>query len=145
MRQCELMVCQTCRTAQRCFMRSLIRQAIPLLLIAGLTVLAFKPAQAETLTFQFRSEHPNIVDLELYSDTRNNHVWPGHSRVYVLDDYKLQRIGISCQQGEKVCYGAWVRNRTNTYWGVGYQNSTRCRSCCYICDGSRTEVIVLKP
>jgi len=126
-------------------MRFQIRPALHVLLLAILVFLAAKPAEAETLTFQFRSEHPNIVDLELYSDNRANHVWPGHDRVYVLDDYKRQSIGISCQRGEKICYGAWVRNRTGTYWGVGYQNSTRCASCCYVCDGTRTEVIVLKP
>ncbi|GGB57168.1 hypothetical protein GCM10011316_31570 [Roseibium aquae] len=120
----------------------------PLIFLVMLTSVHFFPggsASAETLTFQIRSEHPNIVDVELYSDTRQGHVWPGRERVYVLNNYTLQRIGISCQKGERVCYGAWVRNRTETYWGVGYQNRMRCRSCCYICDGGQTEVIVLKP
>lgn len=102
-------------------------------------------AHAETLTWRFRSDYPKIVDVELYSETRPGHVWPGHNKIYVLDDYATKTISISCWSGEKICYGAWVRNRENIYWGVGYNNRNRCQSCCYTCNGGQTQIIVLNP
>jgi hypothetical protein len=106
---------------------------------------ASQPASAETLLWRFESKHPKVVDVELYSDTRRGHVWPGNNKIYVLDDYSVKTISISCRRGERVCYGAWVRNRSNLYWGVGYKNRNRCSSCCYTCNGGQTKVIVLNP
>ncbi|WP_296587652.1 hypothetical protein [Roseibium sp.] len=117
------------------------------LLMLGFVYLAASaaPASADTLLWRFQSKHPNIVDVELYSDSRRGHVWPGNNEIYVLDDYSTKTIRISCRYGESICYGAWVRNRTNSYWGVGYQNRNRCSNCCYTCDGGQTRVIVLNP
>ncbi|MEM5581169.1 hypothetical protein WNZ15_01810 [Roseibium sp. AS2] len=109
---------------------------------SGLTAL---PASAESLLWRFESKHSKIVDVELYSDTRRGHVWPGSNKVYVLDDYTVKTISISCRRGERVCYGAWVRNRSNLYWGVGHKNRNSCSSCCYTCNGGQTRVIVLNP
>jgi len=106
---------------------------------------ATQPAEAGSLLWRFESKHPNVVNVELYSDTRRGHVWPGNDRVYVLDDYSVQTIDISCRNGEKICYGAWVKNRSNSYWGVGYKNRNRCSSCCWTCNGGQTKVIVLNP
>ena len=102
-------------------------------------------AEAGSLLWRFESQHPNVVNVELYSDTRRGHVWPGNNRVYVLDDYSVKTINISCRNGEKICYGAWVKNRSNLYWGVGYKNRNRCSSCCWTCNGGQTKVIVLNP
>lgn len=113
--------------------------------VSVLSVALPQSAAAETLLWKFRSEHPKIVDVELYSDTRQNHVWPGNDRIYVLDDYSTKTINITCRRGEKICYGAWVRNKTGTYWGVGYKNRNSCKRCCYTCDGGQTKVIVLNP
>lgn len=106
---------------------------------------ATQSAEAGSLLWRFESKHPNVVNVELYSDTRRGHVWPGNNRVYVLDDYSVKTINISCRNGEKVCYGAWVKNRSNLYWGVGYKNRNRCSNCCYTCNGGQTRVIVLNP
>ena len=117
-----------------------------LIVIAALFYTApITASHAETLEWQFRSEHPKVVDVELYSHSRRGHVWPGNNKVYVLNDYSTKTIRISCRSGEKVCYGAWVRNRSNLYWGVGYKNRNRCSSCCYTCNGGQTKVIVLNP
>jgi hypothetical protein len=101
-------------------------------------------AKAETLTFYIQSDHPNVVELEFYSQDRN-HVWPGNNEVYILDDYNVKNITLSCRSGELICYGAWVRNRSNLYWGVGPNDSQSCSSCCYYCDGGYTETIGLDP
>ena len=117
-----------------------------LIVIAALFYTApITASHAETLEWQFRSEHPKVVDVELYSHSRRGHVWPGNNKVYVLNDYSTKTIRISCRSGEKVCYGAWVRNRSNLYWGVGYKNRNRCSSCCYTCNGGSTKIIVLNP
>ncbi len=109
----------------------------------GLAIaLAPTVALSENLTFRIKSEHENVVSLEFYSQSRN-HVWPGNSKVYILDDYGTHTYNLSCRSGEKVCYGAWVRNRTSTYWGVGYNDRHGCESCCWICDGGRTPVVTL--
>ena len=101
-------------------------------------------ALADTMTLQFRSEHTNIVDVEFYSQNRN-HVWPGNGEIYVLDNYEQKTMTISCHRGEKICYGAWVRNRTHDYWGAGYGGTQACDSCCVTCNERTAEVWVLNP
>lgn len=99
---------------------------------------------AANLTFYLQSQHPNVVSLEFYSQDRN-HVWPGNDQVYLLDDYDTHEFSLSCNKGEKICYGAWVRNRSDLYWGVGLDNAEYCKDCCYNCNGGHTPVIVLNP
>ena len=125
---------------QRWFLRAIF-PAISVLCLGALSL----SASAETLHWRFQSNHPKIVDVELYSDSRRGHVWPGSNKIYVLDDYSTKTISISCRYGESICYGAWVRNRNNLYWGVGFKNRNRCSNCCYTCDGGQTRVIVLNP
>jgi hypothetical protein len=122
-----------------------LRGAVCLVLTIIYLAATGAPVSAETLMWRFESKHPKIVDVELYSDTRRGHVWPGNNKIYVLDDYTVKTISISCRRGESVCYGAWVRNRSSLYWGVGYKNSNRCSNCCYTCNGGQTRVIVLNP
>ena len=119
------------------------------LIIIGLAVLqavvvTAAPLRAETLTWKIRSEHPKVVSLEFYSQRRDV-AWPGDGQVYVLKDYDTHTYRLSCRAGESICYGAWVRNRERSYWGVGANNRNSCRHCCYTCDGGETKVIVLNP
>lgn len=101
-------------------------------------------SSADSLTWQIRSEHPNAVAVEFYSQNRN-HVWPGGGKVYVIKDWDTHTYRLSCHSGEKICYGAWVRGRKSTYWGVGNNNRNRCSRCCYTCGGGTTRVQVLNP
>lgn len=39
------------------------------------------PVGAQSLEWRFKSEHPNVVDVELYSMNRD-HTWPGGNEVY---------------------------------------------------------------
>ncbi|MEP3428374.1 MAG: hypothetical protein ABJN98_06830 [Roseibium sp.] len=125
-------------------LRGLI-SAILLVFSVGFILATSKSASADNMVWRFQSEHQKIVDVELYSDSRRGHVWPGNNKIDVLDDFSTKTINISCKYGESICYGAWVRNRNSTYWGVGYKNRNRCNSCCYTCDGGQTKVIVLNP
>lgn len=101
------------------------------------------PASAQSLEWRFKSEHRNVVSVELYSQDRD-HVWPGDNEVYTLNDYSTRTINISCRRGEKICYGAWVRNTQSSTWGAGRDGKEDCRSCCFVCDGGRTPILVLE-
>ena len=94
---------------------------------------------AESLTFRIRSYHPKQVNIAFYSQNRN-HSWPGGGQVYVLDDYEVHDYSLGCIQGEKVCYGAWVRGSNATYWGSGQGGKEGCQSCCFVCNGGTTPV-----
>lgn len=99
-------------------------------------------AVAENVTFIMKNSHQFRVQVELYSQTRN-HVWPGNNKVYILDDSETKRIPLACEEGEQICYGAWVDGDASTYWGVGPNNQQQCDDCCYICQGGNTETINL--
>ena len=99
-------------------------------------------ASAADVTFMMRNNHPNAVEVELYSQDRD-HVWPGGGEVYYLDDGETKEIPLACEEGEKICYGAWVAGDKGTYWGTGPDNGERCEDCCYTCQGGQTEEINL--
>ncbi|WP_420412238.1 hypothetical protein [Roseibium sp.] len=123
--------------------------AIKYAFIAVLAALTFcvqtSPSSASSLLWQVKSNHPNILEIEFYSDTRRGHSWPGNNEIYLLDDYSTKTVNISCHHGELICYGAWVRNRTGIYWGIGFKYSQSCSDCCYTCNGGHTKLIILNP
>lgn len=96
------------------------------------------------IMFIVRSEHPKTVDIAFYSTSRR-HAWPGNNRVYTIRDSKTHNYVLNCTRGEKICYGAGVRNGYRTYWGSGVGNKHRCGTCCYTCGGRQTKTIVLNP
>ncbi len=99
---------------------------------------------ASDVTFVMKNSHPNALEVELYSQDRD-HVWPGGNQVYYLDDGETKTMPLSCEEGETICYGAWISGDKGTYWGVGPDNSENCDNCCYTCTGGETEEIDLVP
>lgn len=91
-------------------------------------------ARATDMEVSFLSNHPNIVDVQLFAQERSN-VWPGGSRVWTLKDSDRRWTTISCHYGEKICYGAGVRGNYNRYWGVSLDNNQGCSNCCFSCEG----------
>ncbi|KAB1089159.1 hypothetical protein F4V91_24125 [Neorhizobium galegae] len=126
----------------------LIFNSLPVMRRAALVVLTATicstagQALSADVSFVMRNEHPNAVEVELYSQDRK-HVWPGGNQVYYLDDGESKQIHLSCQQGENICYGAWVSGDKQTYWGTGPNNKEACEDCCYVCSGGETEEINL--
>ena len=113
------------------------------LVLAGLaTGLMPSMASAAKLTWHVRSEHPKVTSLEFYSQDRD-YVWPGDNEVYVIDDYDEHTYTLSCNKGEKICYGAWVRNNSDSYWGSGYDGEQACEDCCFSCGAGDTPTMVL--
>lgn len=118
-----------------------IRSAVFLAVLTN-TFFSTVQANAEDMTVVIRNEHENALELEFYSQDRN-HIWPGNNQVYYLDDGETKQIPITCRQGENICYGAWISNDKQTYWGTGPDNEEDCSDCCYVCDSGETEEIQL--
>ena len=110
----------------------------------SLFMLVVPSAHAADITFAIKNSHPNAMRVELYSQDRD-YVWPGNDEVYLLDDGETKTMSLSCDEGESICYGAWVDGDEETYWGVGPGNKEKCEDCCYTCSGGETEEINLVP
>ena len=106
------------------------------------SMLTASVASAADVTFQMQNSHPNAVEVELYSQNRD-HVWPGSGEIYLLDDGETKTMALSCNEGEQICYGAWISGDKQSYWGTGPDNAETCENCCYTCTGGNTEVIEL--
>jgi hypothetical protein len=114
------------------------------LLAALVLALAASSAGAADISFAIKNGHPNAMRVELYSQDRD-YVWPGDGKDFYLDDGETKQLPISCDEGESICYGAWVDGDEGTYWGVGPGNKEKCDDCCYTCNGGETEEIDLVP
>jgi hypothetical protein len=119
---------------------SIFRYAALTIAVAGLAA----PALAGDVTFVMNNHHDNAVEVQLYSQDRD-HVWPGPDEVYLLDDGETKTMSLTCEDGESICYGAWLSGDQNTFWGVGPNSAQACDNCCYTCQGGETERINLVP
>ncbi|MCH8167151.1 MAG: hypothetical protein IID49_00915 [Proteobacteria bacterium] len=113
------------------------------LLVAAAGLFATQASAAE-LVWRIQSEHPNHVSVEFYSQDRNR-AWPGGGDVHVIEDWDTHTYSLTCDHGETICYGAWVRDEDSTYWGVGRDDRFGCNNCCFTCGGGPTRTIVLNP
>ncbi len=89
-------------------------------------------SSAEEMTWTMTSEYEYKVQVEFYSQDHKT-IWPGHGNAYALNDSAAHKFSISCEEGEKICYGAWATGDSSVYWGVGLNNRHDCESCCAIC------------
>ncbi|TPN47995.1 hypothetical protein FJ981_23230 [Mesorhizobium sp. B1-1-4] len=110
----------------------------------SLAMLLVPSAHAGDVTLAIKNSHPNAMRLELYSQDRD-YVWPGNGKDFYLDDGETRQLPVSCDEGESICYGAWVDGDEGTYWGVGPGDKEKCDDCCYTCSGGGTEEIELVP
>src|ERR1041385_3444469 len=83
--------------------------------------------------FRIKSTHPNTVDIAYYSQTRRGWTWPAADKHWVIRDSEWHTHTLNCNIGEKICYGAWLANRTSTYWGSGFKGVQACSNCCITC------------
>ncbi|WP_172295701.1 hypothetical protein [Pseudoruegeria sp. HB172150] len=108
-----------------------------------LTVTLPALAGADTLLWTIGSNYDRTISLEFYSQDRN-HVWPGNDQVYVMDAYQgRSTFNLSCNYDELICYGAWERNNSSTYWGVGPNDGYNCENCCARCGRGNVEAFDL--
>lgn len=116
----------------RATVRELRRGAAAVIVAAA--VLSPAASVAGDMEIWMKSKDPHVVHFQLFSQSRNV-IWPGPSDVWVLDGWNQERFAFSCQEGEKICYGAWVANTEGTeYWGAGFDGEDGCSNCCFTCE-----------
>ena len=115
----------------------MIRYALFVCSALGMLFGSAQLSSAAEMQWHFRNNDPYAIQVELYSSSRN-HVWPGGGKVYVLRDSEVHDMTISCNYGEKICYGAWRDGDTSTYWGSGYDGKQGCADCCHTCGDGDT-------
>jgi hypothetical protein len=86
------------------------------------------------VSFRIRSTYPGSVAVQFRSSTDRRRFWPAFNRTYVIRDGNEQAYQLRCEQGETICFGAWVEGSAlNRYWGGGYQVQQPCTGCCLTC------------
>ncbi|UVK55864.1 hypothetical protein DBIPINDM_002428 [Mesorhizobium sp. AR02] len=101
-------------------------------------------AQAADMAFFVKNLRKEAVAVELFSRDRET-VWPGNDKVFMIDPNSQKSVPLSCNQGERICYGAWVDGNDQISAGVGPDNDQPCDNCCFICVEHTTETIDLVP
>ena len=102
---------------------------------------AQRPGQ---LTFRFINQDSSRVLIKLYSQSRN-HVWPSADESYYINggDSDRKHVELSCQDDEKICYGAWRASDEGSYWGSGADDRHNCEHCCAVCGGDPSDHTLL--
>lgn len=117
------------------------------------------PLVAAEMTFQMVNNTDRALSMKLFSRGESKQVWPGRTRAYSLQpDTAVQRVKITCEEGESICWGAWeivtsVRGEIGSdgqratsvrkmVIGVGDRGMRDCPKCCHVCqDGTMTPPI----
>ena len=120
------------------------------------------PATAAEMTFQLVNDTERALNLKLFSRSESRQQWPSKTKAFsIKPDSAVQQLKITCEEGEQVCWGAWMtvqsvsgeigsggqrETRTSTYsTGVGERGQRTCERCCHICkDGALTPATTLR-
>lgn len=94
------------------------------------------PNEAGSVLFRVTNSGEYKMRLRFYSSSRSV-TWPSVSNSYVLADSNEHQYPITCQVGERVCYGAYYENGS-TYWGKGRDITRACTDCCLTCSTQQT-------
>ena len=100
------------------------------------------PAHSDVYTFKVRSLHPSAVQIKFYSQTRKGHQWPSTKQAWDLLDNEAHALGMTCNGGEKICWGAWVKGSGRPEWGVGTGGTDACQACCFTCENAEASGIM---
>ena len=120
-------------------------------------------ATAVEMTIQFTNDTERALNLKLFSRAESRQEWPSRTKAFsVRPDSAVQQIKITCEEGEQICWGAWMTvqsvsgeivgasgqraTHTSKYMtGVGDRGQRTCERCCYICkDGAVMPVATLR-
>ena len=88
------------------------------------------------LVVEMRNLDRYIVHVKLHSKQRGGWQWPNTKEVFTLKDSQFHTMRVTCNPGEKICYGAARSGNYAKYWGVGIHGKHGCKSCCMECGGS---------
>ena len=89
------------------------------------------PAKADGLDWTVGNSTGGRLWIRFFSQWRD-HVWPGGRDFYYVDPGQQSTVRMTCQTGEKICFGA-INNNRSLYWGVGEFGRKGCQSCCRTC------------
>ncbi len=112
-----------------------------MILVLGSTVISTS-ASAGTLDWRIKSEYRYIVYVRFFSD-KYNRSWPGGDEAYVLKDSNNHLMRLSCESGEKICFGGFTDNESGSEWGVGRYGDSGCEKCCRTCGSTYGGIDVL--
>lgn len=112
-------------------------------------------ASAAEMTFQIVNNTDRPLSMKLFSRAESHQEWPSKTKAFsVRPDAKPQQLQITCEEGEQICWGAWVTvqtvsgeivgangqraTRTSKFtFGAGERGLRECEKCCHICkDGA---------
>jgi hypothetical protein len=88
-----------------------------------------------TQTVIMNNNTGHYIQYEFTDDNDHSLGWPGSNNAYELPPHGSERRELNCYQGQKMCYGAWVRGDDGQFWGAGNNNSQSCTNCCFHCVG----------
>jgi hypothetical protein len=98
-------------------------------------------ATAADMHFYMKNRQDHGVAVELFSQDRDK-VWPGDDKVYFLDAREKKAVPVTCEAGERICYGAWINGNDRISFGVGPDNDQPpCQYCCFLCVEKSTQDI----
>ncbi|AZO20743.1 hypothetical protein EJ070_08695 [Mesorhizobium sp. M1E.F.Ca.ET.045.02.1.1] len=100
------------------------------------------PALAADMSVFVRNQRQQDVAVELFSRDSGK-VWPGNDKVFLIRPQARKSVPISCDNGEHICWGAWVVGNDQISAGVGPDNDQPCDTCCFICVEHSTETVDL--
>jgi uncharacterized membrane protein YccF (DUF307 family) len=87
-----------------------------------------------TITWKITDNTAKPLSVALYAPARR-WGWPGWNQNWTMRSGE-NTYTVPCNEGERICYGAWVVNNVNgLYWGAGPFGQHACTNCCGICDG----------
>jgi hypothetical protein len=117
-----------------------MRPMILLLALANIAGTAWPAFADGGTTFYLRNQTNRVMVLELHG-RESGRAWPGSNQVYMLEPGEKKSVLIDCEQGENICWGAWVNGNDRISFGVGPDDNRECRSCCSICVAKTTTTI----
>ena len=122
------------------------------------------PSNAAEMTFQLINDTERAMNMKLFSRGESLQQWPSKSKAYSMrPGTEVQQVKITCEEGEQICWGAWMvtqsvsgdlvgpngerreRVTTRIIYGVGERGVRPCPRCCHVCkDGALTPAATLQ-
>lgn len=111
--------------------------------LALLALLFAAPAAAADMSVFLKNGAPHDVAVELSSASRG-HRWPGDDQVYLLEKDAKKSLRLTCEAGERICWGGWRNGDDGVTYGIGPDGDRQCRDCCFICVEKTTATVAVE-
>jgi hypothetical protein len=106
---------------------------------AACLIASLVQVQAEDMQFHINNKTTYNIQVRFFSQTRAAW-WPGEKSGWDMNVNASNDFKLSCNPGEKVCYGAWTMPKPTLDWGVGLDGKNKCSACCYSCGANSNEI-----